>query len=146
LNLVELTCRYRGSSYNGTLSIYTLLKIPWLFHAAAALPPHFCGTDDVAVVRRPETHPEVFLNIAERLAANLEDHLLIIHGMQDQVVPFKTTAALADTLMRHDKDFEFAFAAGAAHAWSREAPCARYLFGRMLAHFDRYLSPGVPME
>ena len=33
---------------------------------------------------------------AAQYAANLEDHLLIIHGMQDQVVPFKTTVALAE--------------------------------------------------
>ncbi|MFT7319760.1 prolyl oligopeptidase family serine peptidase [Congregibacter sp.] len=134
-----------GSSYGGTLSIYTLLKKPGLFRAgvaaAAAVDPHFFGTDDVAIVRQPDTHPEVFLNTAARYAANLEDHLLIIHGMQDQVVPFKTTAALADLLIKEGKDFDFAFAPGATHSWSREAHYSRYLFGKMIAHFDRYLMP-----
>ncbi|WOJ97061.1 prolyl oligopeptidase family serine peptidase [Congregibacter brevis] len=134
-----------GSSYGGTLSIYTLLKKPGLFRAgvaaAAAVDPHFFGTDDVAIVRRPDTHPEVFLNTAARYAENLEDHLLIIHGMQDQVVPFKTTAALADLLIKKGKDFDFAFAPGATHSWSREAHYSRYLFGKMLTHFDRYLLP-----
>lgn len=134
-----------GSSYGGTLSIYTLLKKPGLFRAgvaaAAAVDPHFFGTDDVAIVRRPDTHPEVFLNTAARYADNLEDHLLIIHGMQDQVVPFKTTAALADLLIKKGKDFDFAFAPGATHSWSREAHYSRYLFGKMLTHFDRYLMP-----
>ncbi|MDA8962432.1 S9 family peptidase, partial [Congregibacter sp.] len=134
-----------GSSYGGTLSIYTLLKKPGLFRAgvaaAAAVDPHFFGTDDVAIVRRPDTHPEVFLNTAARYAANLEDHLLIIHGMQDQVVPFKTTAALADLLIKEGKDFDFAFAPGATHSWSRETHYSRYLFGKMISHFDRYLMP-----
>jgi dipeptidyl-peptidase-4 len=134
-----------GSSYGGTLTIYTLLKKPGLFHAgaaaAAAVDPRFFGTDDVAIVRYPEALPDAFANRAEKFAANLQDHLLIIHGMQDQVVPFKTTAVLAEALMREGKTFEFAFAAGATHAWSREAPYSRYLFGRMLQHFDRYLAP-----
>ncbi|WP_439106152.1 prolyl oligopeptidase family serine peptidase [Congregibacter sp.] len=134
-----------GSSYGGTLSIYSLLKKPGLFRAgvaaAAAVDPYFFGTDDVAIVRRPDTHPEVFLNSAARYADNLEDHLLIIHGMQDQVVPFKTTAALADLLIKKGKDFDFAFAPGATHGWSREPHYAQYLFGKMLAHFDRYLMP-----
>ncbi|WP_439102721.1 prolyl oligopeptidase family serine peptidase [Congregibacter sp.] len=134
-----------GSSYGGTLSIYTLLKKPGLFRAgvaaAAAVDPHFFGTDDVAIVRRPNTHPEIFLNTAARYAKNLEDHLLIIHGMQDQIVPFKTTAALADVLIKAEKDFDFAFAPGATHSWSREAHYSRYLFGKMLQHFDRYLAP-----
>lgn len=137
-----------GSSYGGTLSVYTLLKKPGLFRAgvaaAAAVEPRFFGTDDVAIVRRPDTHPEVFENIAARYAANLEDHLLLIHGMQDHVVPFKTTAALAEALIREGKDFDFAFAPGATHAWSREAYYSRYLFGKMLAHFDRYLKPAPP--
>lgn len=137
-----------GSSYGGTLSVYTLLKKPGLFRAgvaaAAAVDPHFFGTDDVAIVRRPDTHPEVFLNTAARYAKNLEDHLLIIHGMQDQVVPFKTTAALADLLIREGKDFDFAFAPGATHSWSRERHYSRYLFGKMIDHFDRYLVPQQP--
>lgn len=137
-----------GSSYGGTLAVYSLLKKPGLFRAgvaaAAAVDPYFFGTDDVAIVRRPDTQPEVFLNQAARYAANLEDHLLIIHGMQDQVVPFKTTAALADVLIRNGKDFDFAFAPGATHAWSREAFYSAYLFGKMLAHFERYLKPEGP--
>lgn len=134
-----------GSSYGGTLSIYTLLKKPGLFRAAvaaaAAVDPHFFGTDDVAIVRRPATHPEVFDRKAAHLVDGLSDHLLIIHGMQDQVVPFKTTAALADLLIRSGKDFDFAFAPGATHGWSRESHNARYLFGKLAAHFERYLKP-----
>jgi dipeptidyl-peptidase-4 len=134
-----------GSSYGGTLTVYSLLTKPGLFcagvAAAAAVDPYFFGTDDVAIVRRPDTHPEIFERAARRYAANLEDHLLLIHGMQDHVVPFKTTAVLADALIKAGKDFDFAFAPGATHAWSREPYNSRYLFGKLLAHFDRYLKP-----
>jgi len=132
-----------GSSYGGTLSMYSLLMKPGLFQAgvaaAAAVDPMFFGTDDVAIVRRPQTHPEVFERKALKLAANLEDHLLFIHGMQDHVVPFKTTAVLAEELMRQGKNFDFAFAPGATHGWTRERHHGRYLYGKLIEFFDRHL-------
>ncbi|QTN40029.1 S9 family peptidase [Cryomorphaceae bacterium] len=132
-----------GSSYGGTLSVYSLLKKPGLFQvgvaAAAAVDPIFFGTDDVAIVRTPQTHPEVFERKALRYAANLQDKLLFIHGMQDHVVPFKTTTVLAEELIKQGKDFDFAFAPGATHGWSRESDYDRYLFGKLIEYFDRYL-------
>ena len=133
-----------GSSYGGTLSVYSLLKKPGLFQvgvaAAAAVDPVFFGTDDVAIVRTPQTHPEVFERKALKYAANLQDKLLFIHGMQDQVVPFKTTAMLAEELIKQGKNFDFAFAPGATHGWSRERKYDRYLFGKLIEYFDRYLA------
>jgi len=133
-----------GSSYGGTLSVYSLLMKPGLFQvgvaAAAAVDPLFFGTDDVAIVRRPQTHPEIFERKALKYAANLEDKLLFIHGMQDHVVPFKTTAVLAEELIKLGKDFDFAFAPGATHGWSRERYYNRYLFGKLIEYFDRHLA------
>ena len=133
-----------GSSYGGTLTVYSLLMKPGLFQvgvaAAAAVDPVFFGTDDVAIVRSPKTHPEVFERKALNYAANLEDKLLFIHGMQDHVVPFKTTAVLAEELIKLGKDFDFAFAPGATHGWSRERNYDRYLFGKLIEYFDRYLA------
>lgn len=132
-----------GSSYGGTLSVYSLLKKPGLFQAgvaaAAAVDPIFFGTDDVAIVRTPQTEPEVFERKAIKLAANLEDKLLFIHGMQDQVVPFKTTAVLAQELIKQGKDFDFAFAPSATHGWSGNRNNGRYLFGKLIQFFDRHL-------
>jgi dipeptidyl-peptidase-4 len=137
-----------GSSYGGTLSVYSLLKKPGLFQvgvaAAAAVDPMFFGTDDVAIVRRPQTHPKIFERKALKYAANLKDKLLFIHGLQDHVVPFKTTAVLAEELIKQGKDFDFAFAPGATHGWSRERNYDRYLFGKLIEYFDRHL--GKPTE
>jgi dipeptidyl-peptidase-4 len=135
-----------GSSYGGTLSIYTLLKKPGLFcaavAAASAVDPAYFGPDDVAIVRRPTDAPEIFARRAADLAANLEDHLLLIHGLQDQVVPFRTVAVLMEALMREGKNFDVALAPGATHGWSREAPYGRFLFGKLVEFFDRHLKSG----
>lgn len=135
-----------GSSYGGTLTAYALLKKPGLFDAgvacAAAVDPHFFGSDDVAIVRRPASHPAAFERGAAQYAANLEDPLLLIHGMQDQVVPFKTAVDLAEALMRAGKDFDFAFAPAGTHGWTRPSHYARYLLGKLMAHFERHLGSG----
>lgn len=132
-----------GSSYGGTLTVYSLLKKPGLFDAgvacAAAVDPYFFGGDDVAIVRRPQSMPAAFARGAAQYAANLEDPLLLIHGMQDQVVPFKTAVELAEALIRADKDFDFAFAPLATHGWTARPHDARYLLQKLLAHFDRHL-------
>ncbi len=135
-----------GSSYGGTLSVFALFKKPGLFKAAVAgapaVDPRFFGSDDVAISRRPQSHPEAFERGKAMLyAENLRDHLLIIHGMQDDVVPFKTTVDLAEHLMRLGKDFDIAFAPGATHGWTQHQHHARYLLNKLAAHFDRYLQP-----
>ena len=72
-------------------------------------------------------------------AANLRDHLLIMHGMQDDVVPFQTTVALTEELTRWGKDFEVAFAPAATHAWSQRPDYALYFMRRLVAHFEKHL-------
>lgn len=133
-----------GSSYGGLLSAYALLKRPGMFAAgvaaAPALDPHAFGPDDVAITRSPETHPEAFVrNSAMELGANLRDHLLIIHGMMDDVVPFRTTMALAERLMLLGKDFDLATAPNATHAWSSREHYATYFFRKLTQHFERFL-------
>ncbi len=136
-----------GSSYGGTLAVYALLRKPGLFRAgvagAPAVDPHAFGSDDVAIVRRPQTHPEAFRRGALQYAGNLRDALLIIHGMQDDVVPFATSVALAEELMRQGKDFDFAFAPAATHGWTQRPHYARYLLQRLMDHFDRHLGAGA---
>jgi dipeptidyl-peptidase-4 len=135
-----------GSSYGGTLTVYALLKKPGLFHAgvaaAAAVDPLLFGSDDVAIVRRPQTHPEAFTRGAKQYAGNLRDHLLLIHGMQDDVVPFSSAVALAEEFMRLGKDFDFAFAPAATHGWTQRPYYATYLWNKLVAHFDRHLGAG----
>jgi dipeptidyl-peptidase-4 len=132
-----------GSSYGGTLTLHALFKKPGLFAAgvagAPATDPRWFGPDDVAITRTPATHPEAFeRGKAARYAEGLRDPLLIVHGMADDVVPFKTTADLAGQLVRLGKDFELEAGPTATHAWSR-GPEARHLLGRLVEFLERHL-------
>jgi dipeptidyl-peptidase 4 len=136
-----------GSSYGGLITVFALFKKPGLFTAgvaaAPATDPRYYGSDDVAVARTPQSNPEVFeKGRAVHYAKNLQDHLLIIHGMADDVVPFQTSVMLAEELVLQHKDFDFAFTPTATHRWAAREADAIYLYGKLIAHFDRWLGPG----
>ena len=135
-----------GSSYGGLITVYSLFKRPGLFKAgvagASATDPRFFGSDDVAITRRPQTHPDAFKRGALQYAGGLRDHLMLIHGLMDDVVPFKTTADLAEELMRQGKDFDLVIAPSATHGWTARPQHARYLLGKLVEYFDRHL--GMP--
>jgi dipeptidyl-peptidase-4 len=133
-----------GSSYGGLLTVHALLRRPGMFAAgvagAPALDPFAFGPDDVAITRDPASHPLAFQNgSAMGLGDKLQDHLLIIHGMMDDVVPFRTTMALAERLMLLGKDFDLATAPAATHAWSARESYAVYFLRKLTQYFDRYL-------
>jgi len=127
--------------------MYAMLRKPGLFHAgvagAAAVDPFLFGSDDVAIARRPQSHPATFERGALQFAARLQGHLLLIHGLQDDVVPFSTVLTLAEAFMREGKDFDLAIAPLATHGWTQRPYYARYLLGKLVEHFDRHLGgPG----
>jgi len=136
-----------GSSYGGLISVYAMLRRPGLFQAAvagaSAVDPRFFGSDDVAITRRPGTHPAPFARGAAQYAQGLTGHLMLIHGMMDDVVPFHTAADLAEALMRAGKDFDLVVAPGATHGWTQQPHHARYLLGKLVDHFARWL-PAAP--
>jgi dipeptidyl-peptidase-4 len=136
-----------GSSYGGLVTVFALFKKPGLFAAgvagAPATDPRYFGSDDVAVARRPQSHPEVFSKGRAALyAKNLRDHLMIIHGMADDVVPFQTSVQLAEELIKQRKEFDLVLAPAATHRWATRPDDAVYLFNKLIGHFDRYLGPG----
>jgi dipeptidyl-peptidase-4 len=138
-----------GSSYGGLLTVFALLKKPGLFAAgvagAPAVDPHAFGPDDVAITRSPETHPEAFVRgSALGLGENLRDPLLIVHGLMDDVVPFRTTMALAERLMLLGKDFDLATAPAATHAWTAREHYAVYFYRKLVQFFDRHLANAPP--
>jgi dipeptidyl-peptidase-4 len=136
-----------GNSYGGTLTVASLFKKPGVYKAGVAGAPaisaaHFT-TGDVQRVRRPATHPDTFrTNSALTYAEGLKDHLLIIHGLQDDVVPFKTSVMLAEKLMLLGKDFDFVLVPAANHGWSQQEHYGQFTFKKLVEHFDRYLGRG----
>ncbi len=109
---------------------------------APAVDPRAFGPDDVAITRDPTSHPEAFTRgSALGLGADLRDHLLIIHGLMDDVVPFRTTMALVERLILLGKDVDLATAPAATHAWSAREHYAIYFFRKLTDYFDRFLKP-----
>ena len=124
--------------------MYALLKRPGLFAAGVAGAPASTRTRSAPMMSpsrdRPQTHPEAFVRgSALQLGDDLRDHLLIIHGLMDDVVPFRTTMALAERLMLLGKDFDLATAPAATHAWSAREHYAVYLYRKLVQYFDRHL-------
>ena len=136
-----------GSSYGGTLTVFSLFKKPGLYQAGVAGAPavdvaHFT-LYDMHLSRRPSTHPEIFKEAsALNYGENLVDPLFIIHGMQDDIVPFRTSVLLAEKLIRLGKDFDFAFAPTSSHGWSRQEHYAVFFFRKLVAFFDRHVGAG----
>ncbi|MCA1778233.1 MAG: prolyl oligopeptidase family serine peptidase, partial [Xanthomonadaceae bacterium] len=136
-----------GNSYGGLMVLAALFKHPGVFAGGVAGAPatdiwHFTGFDQ-HLTRRPDTHPEIFadgslLDLGDKLA----DPLLIIHGMHDDIVPYKTTLMMADKLMLLGKDFDLISMPNAAHWWAEPEHYARYTFGKLEDFFRRHVPPG----
>jgi dipeptidyl-peptidase-4 len=135
-----------GSSYGGLLTVFTLLKKPGLFAAgvagAPATDPFAFGPDDIAITRTPASHPDAFVRgSAQHLGDGLRDHLLIIHGVMDDVVPFRTTMTLIERLILLGKDVDLATAPAATHGWTAREPYAIFFYRKLLNYFDQHLAP-----
>jgi dipeptidyl-peptidase-4 len=136
-----------GSSYGGMMALFALFEKPGMFKAGVAGAPAIevsrFTSGDQHLSRRPNSHPEIFrkstlLNYGEKL----QDHLLLIHGMQDDIVPFKSTIMMAEKLMTLGKDFDLAVAPRSPHGWTRQEHYAVFMMRKLVQHFDRYLGPG----
>jgi dipeptidyl-peptidase-4 len=136
-----------GSSYGGLMTAMSLFKKPGVYKAGVAGAPAtnvwHATTGEVDVASRPDTHPEVYRKSSVySYGENLQDHLMIIHGMQDSVVLFKDSVTLAEKLMLLGKDFDFVVAPSAVHGWTRKDYVAVYLLKKLVGHFDRYIGRG----
>jgi dipeptidyl-peptidase 4 len=140
-----------GSSYGGMMVLFAMFEKPGMFKAGVAGAPAIevarFTSGDQHLSRRPNSHPHIFkkstlLNYGERL----QDHLLIIHGIQDDIVPFKSTVTMAEKLIALGKDFDLAVAPRSPHAWTRQEHYAVFMMRKLVQHFDRHLRPGPTPE
>lgn len=140
-----------GSSYGGMMVLFALFEKPGMFKAGVAGAPAIevarFTTGDQHLSRRPNSHPQIFkkstlLNYGERL----EDPLLIIHGLQDDIVPFKSTVMMMEKLITLGKDFDLAIAPRSPHGWTRQEHYAVFMMRKLVQHFDRHLRPGPTSE
>ncbi|WP_427197659.1 prolyl oligopeptidase family serine peptidase [Pseudomonas aeruginosa] len=99
-----------GGSYGGFMSLMALFKKPGVFKAGAALRPvtdwsQYNHEYTANILNTPELDPEAYLRSSPvELAAGLEDHLLIAHGMIDDNVFYRDSVMLAQKLIELRKD------------------------------------------
>jgi dipeptidyl-peptidase 4 len=136
-----------GWSYGGTLVTFSLFKKPGLYKAGVGGAPaidvgHF-PTLDVHISKRPNVHPEVFRDDSSiNFAGGLKDHLMIVHGLQDDIVPFKTSVMLVEKLEMLGKDFDLVLLPSGTHGALQKDYYAVFVFRKVLDYFDRYLGRG----
>ncbi len=125
----------------------SLFKKPGVYKAGVAGAPAtnvwHALTGQVENLRRPETHPEAYRkSSAFSHAEGLKDHLMLIHGLQDDVVLFKDSVTLAEKLMMSGKNFDFVVLPSATHSYGLKDYVARFVLTKVAEHFDRHLGPG----
>jgi dipeptidyl-peptidase-4 len=136
-----------GWSYGGLMTSMSLFKKPGFYKAGVAGAPAtnvwHATTGEVHVTRLPNTNPDVFRrNSAYSFAEGLQDHLMLIHGVVDDVVLFRDSAALAEKLMMLGKNFDFVMLPSSPHAAIQKDYVARFILRKITEHFDRHLGRG----
>jgi dipeptidyl aminopeptidase/acylaminoacyl peptidase len=139
-----------GGSYGGFITLMALFQSPGTFKAGAALR----SVTDWAHYNHPYTSNILNTPVEDSIAyyrsspiyhsENLEDHLLILHGMIDQNVQFQDVVRLAQRLVEQGKDnWEFAVFPLERHgfaepsSWADEYKRIFKLFQEELGKVDR---------
>lgn len=135
-----------GNSYGGLLVLAALFEKPGLFAAGVAGAPavdvaHFTGGDQ-HLTRHPHTHPEIFERTLLALGEELEDPLLMIHGVHDDIVPLKTTLMMVEKLTLLNRPFELELVHNSAHWWAATEHYALHTFRRLHDFLTRHVPPG----
>jgi dipeptidyl-peptidase-4 len=136
-----------GWSYGGLLATMSAFQRPGLYNAVVAGAPAtnvwHATTGEVDLAGRPSVNADVFRRSSPvTYAKQLQDHLLIIHGMRDDIVLFKDSVLLAEKLMLLGKDFDFVLLPSSVHDAMRKDYIATFALRKLVEHFDRYLGRG----
>lgn len=123
-----------GGSYGGFMTFMALFRSPGTFKAGAALRPVVDWTQynheyTSNILNTPELDPEAYRRSSPiEYVQNLQDHLLIAHGMMDDNVFFRDSVVLAQRLIELRKD-----------KWELAAyPLERHGFTRADSWYDEY--------
>ncbi len=133
-----------GWSYGGYMTLMTMLKAPQDFKAGVSVAPVTDWTlYDTHYTERylgtPQNNPEGYENSSVfPYVNNLENPLLVIHGMADDNVLFSNSTKLFSELQGKDLPFEMMTYPGAKHG-IRGKMVRRHLYKAATAFFDRTL-------
>ncbi len=131
-----------GWSGGGSNTLYCILKKPGVWKAAVAGAP---VTDwklyDTIWTERyfglPKENADGYKDSALTYAANLKDHLLIVHGLADDNVHPQNTIQMSDAFVKAGVPFEQALYPGQKHGFKPVS--SRHFYARAAEFFEREL-------
>ncbi len=133
-----------GWSYGGFMTAMALFRAPGTFKAGAAVSGVYDWNNYNAGyteqrLTTPAQNPEAYQRSSPiNFTRQLEDHLLILHGIVDDNVLFQEAVQLTEKLVNEGKLFEEAFYPEESHAYLRDRTL-QDAFGRMAQFFHRQL-------
>ncbi len=136
-----------GWSYGGLLAAMSVFKKPGVYQASVAGAPAtnvwHATTGEVDLFFHPNARPDLYRKgSAFRYAENLQDPLMIIHGMQDTICLFRDSMHLAEKLMLLGKDFEIVPLPNSVHNARAKDYLATHVLRKIDQHFIRHLGSG----
>jgi dipeptidyl aminopeptidase/acylaminoacyl peptidase len=133
-----------GWSYGGFMTAMAMFGAPATFKAGAA----FSGVYDWRNynagytgerLTTPAENPEAYERSSPiHFSGQLQNHLLLIHGIADNNVLFQDAVQLSEKLIHEGKTFEESFYPEESHAYLRDESL-KDAFGRAAKFFDQYL-------
>ncbi len=133
-----------GWSYGGFMTSAALFKAPGVFKAGAAFSGVYdwrnynAGYTDERLTT-PAENPEAYRRSSPiYFSGQLQDHLLILHGIVDSNVLFQDAVQLSEKLIREGKTFEESYYPEENHAFVRDESLQN-AFGKAAAFFDTNL-------
>ncbi|MEO0398149.1 MAG: prolyl oligopeptidase family serine peptidase [Pseudomonadota bacterium] len=132
-----------GNSQGGNCASRGILEFPDRIHVATSL----AGNHDSRLVNVTEL--QVYVGLAENhretyrtqdnahLAKNLKGDLLLVHGLQDEDVPFMSSVHLISALIEHDKDYDLLIVPEGNH----DLPGRPYVMKRVWRYLAEHLGP-----
>jgi dipeptidyl aminopeptidase/acylaminoacyl peptidase len=134
-----------GWSYGGFITSAAMFKSPSTFKAGAAFSGVYdwnnynAGYTDERLTT-PAENPEAYRRSSPiTFSGQLQNHLLIVHGIVDNNVLFQDAVQLSEKLIHEGKPYEESFYPEENHAYVRDESL-KDAFGRAAAFFDRYLN------
>ncbi len=134
-----------GSSYGGLLTTMSMFRYPDAFAAGVAGAPatnvFHAMTGEMQTMLAPQDHAAQYEKSSPYLRSGaLKGHLMLIHGMRDEIVLFKDSVSLVERLILQGKDVDFVALPNAPHGWdTQDLAQTRYAFGQLVDHFQRHL-------
>ncbi|MEO8748003.1 MAG: prolyl oligopeptidase family serine peptidase [Rhodanobacter sp.] len=137
-----------GSSYGGLLTAMSMFRYPDVYKAGVAAAPatslFHAETGEMEKMMAPLGHEAQYAKSSAFLrSGGLKGHLMLLHGMRDDVVLFKDSVTLYERLILQGKDVDLVVLPNAPHGWDTEGMAqTRYGYRKLYDYFERYI--GTP--